>query len=137
MVHTRKPPYEQLLVGVVAGGVSSFHPSSTPQAVAQGLEAGGALHGWCWGLQGVVSSLGHRGGSWGCPSSWWGPGVHSSSSSVPAAIHSPYPTCKQVLAAVGMGGGRHSPFGGVCARQHDVARVRGMLGPLGPVPRRH
>jgi hypothetical protein len=30
MVHTHKPPYEQLLVGVVAGGVSSFHPSSTP-----------------------------------------------------------------------------------------------------------
>jgi hypothetical protein len=34
-------------------------------------------------------------GSWG----------RSSLSSVSAVIHSPYPTCKQVLAAVGMGGG--------------------------------
>jgi hypothetical protein len=116
MVHTCKPPYEQLLVGVVAGGVSSFHPSSTPRAVAQGLEVGGALRGWCWGLQGVASSLGCRGGSWGCPSSWWGPGAHSSLSLVPAVIHSPCPTCKQVLAAVGMGGGRRFPFaGGLCA----------------------
>ena len=34
-----------------------------------------------------------------------GPGARSSSSSVPAIIHSPYPTWKQVLAAVGTGSG--------------------------------
>jgi hypothetical protein len=55
---------------------------------------------------------------------------------VPAVIHSPCPTCKQVLAAVGMGGSWRFPFGGVCAWQRDVAHVRGMLGPLVPVPRR-
>ena len=31
--------------------------------------------------------------------------AHASSSSVPTIIHSPYPTCKQVLAVVGTGGG--------------------------------
>jgi hypothetical protein len=49
-------------------------------------------------------------------SSWWGPGAHSSSSSVPAIIHLPYPTCKQVLAAVGTGGGlAFSVSGGLSA----------------------
>ena len=57
-----EPPCEQLLVGVVAGGVSSFHPSSTPRAVAQG--AGG---GWC--VAWVV--LGPPGCGVVVGSSWW------------------------------------------------------------------
>ena len=45
-----------------------------------------------------------------------GPGARSSSSSVPAIIHSPYPTWKQVLAAVGTGSGSaFSVSGGLSA----------------------
>ena len=54
---------------------ASFHPSSTPRAVAHG--AGG---GWCAGV-GVGARV-------VVVSSWWGPGARSSSSSVPAVIHS-------------------------------------------------
>jgi hypothetical protein len=54
----------------------------------------------------------------------------------PPPFTHPTQPCKQVLAAVGMGGSWRFPFGGVCAWQHDVACVRGMLGPLVPVPRR-
>ncbi|KAF8239623.1 hypothetical protein L208DRAFT_12738 [Tricholoma matsutake] len=60
-----------------------------------------------WGWRRVVCQrqhLGHRGGSWGHSSSWWGPGACSLLLSVPTIIHSPYPTCKQALAAVGVGG---------------------------------
>ena len=80
---TCEPPNEQWLVGVAT---SIFHPSSTPRAVAHG--AGG---GWC---------------VWRCHSGvvlgFWG---RSLALLVPTVIHSPYPPCKQMLAAVGMGGG--------------------------------
>jgi hypothetical protein len=83
-----------------------------------GLEVGGVL--WCWGLQGHFLSCGCAGVGVGAGiitgSSWWGPGARSSLLSVPAIIHSPYPTCKQVLAAVGMGGGlAFSILGGLSA----------------------
>jgi hypothetical protein len=147
---TRDPPNEQWLIGVAGGAPSSsacrrqvllpgrsvalalpavlralwvcivvvsrfvvvtiiFHPSSTPRAVALG--AGG---GWCvWRRRFVVVV-----GSWG----------RSSSSSMPAVIHSLYPTCKQVLAAVGMGGGSalsQDSVGGGFECVSDVPRVRG------------
>jgi hypothetical protein len=72
-----------------------------------GLEVGSVS--WCWGLQGHFLLFGCAGVGVGAGIvaglSWWGPGAHSSSSWVPAIIHLPYPTCKQVLAVVGMGGG--------------------------------
>jgi hypothetical protein len=75
---TCHPPNEQLLVGMVVGALSSIVRCS------------------CGG--------GHV-GSQSRSSLLWGPGARSSLSSVPAVIHLPYPTCKQVLAVVGMGGG--------------------------------
>jgi hypothetical protein len=48
-------------------------------------------------------------------SSWWGCGACSLSSSVPAIVHLLYLTCKQVLAALGMGGASVlSVFLGLC-----------------------
>jgi hypothetical protein len=75
---TRHPPNKQLLVGMAVGALSSVVCHS---------------HG------------GGRVGSQSHSSLLWGPCACSSLSSVPAIIHSPYPTCKQVLAVVGMGGG--------------------------------
>ena len=63
MVHTRKPPYEQLLVGVVAGGVSSLSRracvvvdvavSTRDPTCEQLLAAGGRVLG-CLGVVLVV-----------------------------------------------------------------------------------
>jgi hypothetical protein len=78
---TCQPPHEQLLMGldrwcvvwVVLGPVGSFGC------------AGVRFRRWRRRWVVVVGSCGHS-------SLWWGP-AHSSSSSVPAVIHSPYPTC--------------------------------------------
>lgn len=45
-------------------------------------------------------------GFWGYSSLWRGPGAHSLSLSEPTVIHLHYPTCKQMLTAVGIGGGQ-------------------------------
>jgi hypothetical protein len=84
---TCHPPNEQLLVGMVVGAPSSIIR---------------------------CSHRGGRVGTWSHSSLLWGPCACSSLSSVPAIIHLPYPTCKQVLAVVGMGGGSvPSCWGGV------------------------
>ena len=87
---------------------------------------------WCWGLWGCFLSFGCAGVGIGAGiiagSLWWGPGAHSSSSLVPAIIHLPYPTCKQVLAVVGMGGGLvFSVLGGLSVLV-TVACLWGSLG---------
>jgi hypothetical protein len=86
---TCHPPNEQLLVGMAVGALSSVICCS---------------HG------------GGRVGTWSCSLLLRGPCACSSLSSVPAVIHLPYPTCKQVLAVVGMGGGLAlSRWGGLSA----------------------
>jgi hypothetical protein len=76
---THHPPHEQLLMGLEVGGVSSMvHPHSTHHPPHEQLLVRLEVRG--------VSS-------WGCSTSWWGPGARTSSSSVPAIIHSPCPAC--------------------------------------------